>query len=227
MPSLFESLPAKAGLCVVITALVVVIGVAISSPARHVPKAPADPLAARLASVDTTAMTVRRAGFCSALPDATVAVALGAAVAERTAWKPGERVTLARGVKDVADEYGCSWSATSGASARAWVFAPPVTADRAATLAKEVPNGCAPARAPTAASSTFRSTPTASSSAPSPPVTDRSGALIYGRPTSALTCGDSTMLRGLFGDAWLTCELSSTDVDLVGRWCLAVARAAG
>lgn len=178
-----------------VTGILVAIGVLRASPAPH---APADPLAARLASVDTTTMTVRRAAFCDGLTAAAPA-ALGGAVASSTSWKPGDRTRLAPHVKDVADEFGCSWTTASGAVARAWVFAPPVTRARAAALAATKPaDGCHPA----------------------------SGVPAFGAPTSALTCGDATVVRGLFGDAWLSCSLTSQDLDLVGRWCLAVARAA-
>ncbi|WGL53510.1 hypothetical protein P5P86_06665 [Nocardioides sp. BP30] len=197
MPSPFRSLPFKALLAVVVTAICVGIGVVRATPPKH---APADPLATRLAAVDTTALTVRRAAFCSALPEATVTAALGGRITGRASWHPGQTVQLSTKVKDVADEYGCSWTSSTGGTARAWVFEPPVTADRAARLAAAKPTGC-----------------TSLTGTPAP---------AYGAPTSALACGDSTLLRGLFGDAWLSCELSGTDLDLVGRWCLAVARAA-
>ena len=197
MPSLFDSLPAKAGFCVVVTALVTGAGVLFASPSRHAATPAADPLADRLGSVDTTTMTVRRASFCAAVPDATAAIALGSAVTDHTTWQPGERTRLGR-VDDVLDEYGCSWTAASGASARAWVFAPPVTPARATALRKDAPAGCRPLAAMPA----------------------------FGAQTSALTCGEQTLVRGRFGDAWLSCELSDDDVDRVGRWCLAVARAA-
>lgn len=202
MPSLLQSLPFKALLAVVVTAALVGVGVARSTGTHH---APAHPLADRLSSVDTTTLTVRRAAFCGALPDATVAAALGSRVHARSSWHPGQTVQLTAELKDVADEYGCSWTSTAGRVARAWVFAPPVTLARADTLAHHKPTGCTPLTpAPAAA-----------------------GEPVFGRPSSALTCGDSTLLRGLFGDAWLSCELASHDLDLVGRWCLAVARAAG
>ena len=178
------------------TALVVGIGVLRATPP---PPPPVDPLATRLASVDTSTMTVRRAGFCSALPDATVAAALGGRVVTRSAWRPGDRTQPTPQVQDIVDEYGCSWSTASGAEARAWVFAAPVTPQWAGDLVRMAPQaGCHPvATAP------------------------------FGAPASALSCGSTTVLRGLFGDAWLSCALTSHDLDLVGRWCVAVARAAG
>jgi hypothetical protein len=173
------------------------IGVLRATPA---PQAPADPLAARLASVDTTTLTVRRAAFCAALGDAAASAALGAPATSRASWKPGDRIEVSARTKDVGDEYGCSWSSASGSTARAWIFAPPVTPDRAKQLAASKPaSTCAPLRRMPA----------------------------FGSPTSALTCGDDTVVRGLFGDAWVSCALTSHDRDLVGRWCLAVARAAG
>ena len=203
MPSLFKSLPFKAFLAVVLTVACVALGVTFTTPSHH---AVVDPLTERLASVDTTALTVRRTTFCSRLSDATVAAALGGPARPTTTWRPGQSMQVTGTVKDVVDEYGCSWATASGATARAWIFAPPVTRDRAAALAKQNPSGCR----------------RLSGSATAPATS-----LAYGSPTSALTCGDSVMLRGLFGDAWLTCELPSHDIDLVGRWCLAVARAAG
>jgi hypothetical protein len=180
---------------VLVTAIAVAIGVLRTSSE---PPAPVDPLAVRLASVDTTTMTVRRAAFCDGLADAAAAT-LGASVASQASWEPGDRTQLAPHVKDVADEYGCAWTSAAGAVARAWVFAPPVTRDRAADLAATKPTGgCRPA----------------------------AGMPAFGAPTSALTCGDTTVVRGLFGDAWLSCSLASHDLDLVGRWCLAVAQAA-
>ena len=194
MPSLLQSLPFRAGVSVLVTGIVVAIGVLRTCPA---PQPPADPLAGRLASADTTAMTVRRAGFCDGLTPAARA-ALGGAIASRASWKPGDRTQLAPDVTDIADEFGCAWTSASGAVARAWVFAPPVTRARAVELAAAKPAAsCRPVTMPA-----------------------------FGAPTSALTCGDTTVVRGLFGDAWLSCSLASSDLDLVGRWCLAVARAA-
>lgn len=180
----------------------VALGVTFTTPEHH---AEAHPLAERLASVDTTTLTVRRTTFCPRLSAATVSAALGSPARRTASWHPGQTLQVSDKVKDVVDEYGCSWATSTGATARAWVFAPPVTTARAATLAKQHPDGCSVLR-PSAA-------------VPAEPA--------FGRPTSALTCDDGIMLRGLFGDAWLSCELPTSDLDLAGRWCLAVARAAG
>ena len=228
MSSLFKSLPFKAFLAVVLTVACVVLGVTFATPSHH---DSADPLTERLASVDTATLTVRRAAFCSRVPAATVAAALGAPARTAASWRPGQTMQIGNKVNDVVDEYGCSWATASGAVARAWVFAPPIAHARAKALAKAVPSGCRPLTAspiptsPAATSPTATASPTGSPS-PASSATATPG-WAYGSPTSALTCGDGIMLRGLFGDAWLTCELPSTDVDLAGRWCLAVARAAG
>ncbi|MDP1788725.1 MAG: hypothetical protein Q8K56_00210, partial [Rhodoglobus sp.] len=62
------------------------------------------------------------------------------------------------------------------------------------------------------------------------------GAPAYGVPSLALVCEDGgTRLRsyrGLFGDAWLTCQLSApktvtaaVQADRASRWCVSVASA--
>jgi hypothetical protein len=58
----------------------------------------------------------------------------------------------------------------------------------------------------------------------------------YGAPTLALTCtrddGVRASYRGLFGDAWLVCEVARPTaadwdvVDRAGRWCVGVLEAA-
>jgi hypothetical protein len=166
--------------------------------------APAKPLATALSAADTTTMTVRRRAFCAAVPVADTAAALGSGASRPTAYRPGQKVALTPAVTDVADEWGCSWTGTAGRAARAWLFAPPVTTARATTLAGQLPRDC-----------------------------QRIAAPAFGAPSVAAACGDTLLLRGLFGDAWLSCELTSAGLsqprllDRAGRWCLVVARAAG
>lgn len=222
MPSHFRSLPVAGLVAVVVTALLVGIGVSRSTSTHDTTTSP---LATRLASVDTTTLTVRRGAFCTRVGTSTAAAALRTRVVSRQTWQPGQQRPVGSGVTDVVDEYGCSWTTASGTAAQAWVFAPPVTPERAATLAKQVPTGCQRLPASTTVRPTTSPTTTATSSS-SQSVAGAAPTLAFGASTSALTCGDATMLRGLFGDAWLTCTLPSQDFDLVGRWCLAVARAA-
>ena len=164
-----------------------------------------------LTDVDTTSLVVRRAPFCELLDPGAVARALGVPddeVPDVAAYGNGQRAQLTAKVKDVAHEYGCTWT-VGDSEARAWVFAPPVTRQRAVTLSKLARGeaGC-------------RTVPA-----------DR-----FGRPSLARTCRSDgaieTSFRGLFGDAWLTCTLQLPDgeqvelADRAGRWCAAVATAA-
>ncbi len=169
-----------------------------------------------LASYDTSTVAVTRAAFCDRLPDEAVSTALGEEPAEDDAYVNGERAAIAAGEEDVAHEYGCRFEAGSGALAEAWVFAPPITPERAEELAAAVreTKGCTP----------------------------QPEAEEYGAASVALVCAGPqrtfASYRGLFGDAWLTCSLAVpggpaserlTDerlLDRAGRWCVAVAEAA-
>ncbi len=173
-----------------------------------------------LEEVDTTVLAVAREPFCGAVEPASVlrALALTAEDADRVGartWADGQVTALEPGLRDVAHEHGCSWHGPGGIRARAWVFAPPTTADEARTLrgATTGAEGCAPA----------------------------AGAPVYGNPSVAAGCEDGPrrerVLAGLFGDAWLTCTLAApragqdapTRDELAERastWCAAVVAAA-
>lgn len=193
------------------------IGVAVSddpSPERAAP----DYVGTDLADYDTAAAVVQRAPFCELIPDAAAEAALGTD-ADVTTYGNGEKSEALPG-GDVSHEYGCLFSGagttegdgTSAAiGARGWVFAPPVTPERAAQLAKAAAGkGCVV----------------------------QPDAPAYGTPSVALLCTQGELrtasYRGLFGDAWLACSLTlrpgdATDAELterVGRWCVAVAEAA-
>lgn len=201
------------------TALVVAGGLVVRDPDGPTPAAPADPLATTLSSLDTRTAVVRRQPFCDAVPAAAVRAvtapaagsangAAGGAAATATAWANGDRLPTASGA-EVAHEDGCSWTVPDGATASAWVFAPPVTPDRARRLVASASGvkGCEPV----------------------------AGAAAYGSPSAALSCvdGDRTTVsyRGLFGDAWLVCTLSAPTAaalpELADRWCARVLLAAG
>lgn len=156
-------------------------------------------LSTPLASYDTSKAVVKRTGFCGEVAVDALQEAVGEVV-EPTTWQDGDRVAVDGG-RDRVQEYGCAWE-SDRASARAWVLAPPVTTDLARELVGGEPEaGCRPI----------------------PRADD------YGTPSRALTCTDGTVrYAGLFGDAWLTCELTTPDPDprLAGRWCVAVATAA-
>lgn len=195
-----------------LTVLPVSIGVAVSddtSPSTD----PVAYTATPLADFDSTSATVRRTEFCDRLPAEAATDALGTG-ASGSAYGNGDTSDVVPG-GDVSHEYGCRFVPTDttvvDTEARAWVFAPPVGADRAQELVRSATSarGCrADAVAPA-----------------------------FGNPTLALQCtadGRRTAsFRGLFGDAWLTCSLTLPAtvparelVDRAGRWCVAVARAA-
>jgi hypothetical protein len=160
------------------------------------------------------APAVRRGPLCAALQNADVRAALGGPVARRTGYAPGQRVLLAPGVRDVSSEYACVFRARTGAQARVWVFAEPVTRQTATVLVRRAARatGCRPA----AIAEGFGS-PSAGTLCPGP-----------SRP------GRDLVVRGLFGDAYLSCELVTTGSETTGQalrradsWCAGVAGALG
>ena len=163
------------------------------------PSRPEPALSTPLASFDTSTGVVKRMPFCALVAPDALEEALGAVV-EPTTWQDGDRLRVAGG-RDLVQENGCAWEG-EGASARAWVLAPPVTQSLARQLVGEEPGpDCRPV----------------------PQAAD------YGSPSRTLSCADGTVRHaGLFGDAWLTCELTTPEPDpgLAGRWCVAVATAA-
>lgn len=151
----------------------------------------------------TDSLTVARADFCSQVAPTAVEDALGGKADSADAWANGDRARLADGVTDVAHEFGCRWTG-GGTTAQAWVFAPPVTPGQAERLrhAAAQAHGC-----------------TAVKDAPP-----------FGTRSVAVRCDDgTTAFHGLFGDAWLSCSLTSSAPDALeatGRWCVTVAQAA-
>jgi hypothetical protein len=181
------------------------------------PEPAPDPTSTPLADFATDTVAIARDDFCSRVAPAAVEEALGAPPVASDDYANGERADLAPGVRDVAHEYGCSWSADDGTTARAWVFAPPVPPRQAGRLreAAAQAQGC-------------------------DPVPD---APRYGSPSVAVTCtsgaGVTIAFHGLFGDAWLSCSLTARSgrvngetgrddalLDRAGRWCVTVAQAA-
>lgn len=170
------------------------------------PSTPSTPLTA----YDTRGVAVARTHFCDRISRPAVKDALGGKPVDATAWDNGETARLTDEVEDVAHEYGCAYRGKGGAEAQAWLFAPPVTGDRAQDLvtAARGADGCA--------------------AAPDAPA--------FGDPSVALECTEdaqaTTSFRGLFGDAWLACSVTgSADegedrVALAGRWCVQVVEAA-
>jgi hypothetical protein len=202
--------------CAVVATAVLVGGGVLALGARDEPSPPtattdSTPFTTTpLAAYDTTGRSVVRGPFCDALDDRQVAAAIGGEPSDASSWQNGDRVDLGNGATDLAHEFGCRYAAADGTVAQAWIFAPPVDAQQAERLVKSAGKGpgCAAAVGPP-----------------------------FGAPTLALTCTGKdgsvhASYRGLFGDAWLVCELdrppgASWDAtDRAGRWCVAVVEAA-
>lgn len=201
-------------LALVLTALPVGAGLLLADPGDETEPVAEPPAheSTPLASYDTASVVVARAGFCDRIPEEAVAEALdGRPPRSEVTWGNGEPATVVPGVEDVAHEYGCRFEGGSGTEARAWVFTPPVTRERAADLVAEASRQGSCERRPDAPA--------------------------YGDPSVALVCpsGDRRFasFRGLFGDAWLACSVAAPAdlaepelLDRAGRWCVAVAEAA-
>lgn len=207
-------------LLVALVATLVPVGIGVALELDRSPEAPAatgpaspsatPPVAPTitLADLDTRTTAVARTSFCAALPPAAVELALGDEPRRRMSYVDGEPAQLTREVSDIAHEFSCGWT-VPGVTARAWVFAPPITraaADDLAAAARRT-KGC----------------------------TVLPDATPFGRESAALACttdrGVRASYRGLFGDAWLTCSLEARApvAELARRadqWCAAVLTAA-
>jgi len=179
--------------------------------------APAVAVGTPLTEVDTSLIAVVRGPFCERLSSVLVERALGGKVAAATSYGNGDRAEVAAGVTDVAHEFSCTFTAADGTEARAWLFAPPITRDRAAGIVKAVSarEGC----------------------------TVIDDAARFGDPSVAVQClsrtgdrlqGTTVTYQGLFGDAWLACSLAVPgdtvridQADQASRWCAGVVTAAG
>ena len=197
--------PAAARVCPLVAGLVLLAGCTGDAPdPAPVPSDPGTPLA----SYDASGVAIVRAPYCDRVDEAAVEDALGGPPRRDSSWDNGDPVRLTDGSKDVAHEYGCTWAAGT-ARARTWLFAPPVSAAgaRDAVTQARTTRGCEP-----------------DEQAPA-----------FGTPSVALVCTEGALVsasyRGLFGDAWLVCEVTGQDsreklAQRAGRWCVAVAEAA-
>jgi len=150
----------------------------------------------------------RRLDECAVLDGDPVREVLGAPVSLRQTYASGDRVEVSPGVTDVVAEDGCVFR-SPGADARVWVFSAPVGTAYARTLVRQARRtpGCTP----------------------------RGDATGFGEPTLTDVCRDgdpattTATLRGLFGDAWLSCQLSVEDeraeevLDRAQTWCVEAA----
>jgi len=192
-------------LAVVFTVIPVTVGVTMTGGRQAAP--PPAYVGTPLRDFDTSTVAITRGDFCQRIPGAAVTAALGSTAQHADAYANGDREPVGA-VTDVVHEYGCTFTAGT-VTARAWVFAPPVTQARAEQLVKATDHGC----------------------------TRPASAAPFGTPTTASLCGRATRTatyRGLFGDAWLSCSLSvpgsgadgTALLDRTGQWCVAVAKAA-
>ncbi|MEO5708373.1 MAG: hypothetical protein ABIQ59_00930 [Nocardioidaceae bacterium] len=165
-------------------------------------------------SVDLSQLPIERGSFCDQLDERNVEAALDSPVSDTSHYDSGDRVVLAPGVTDVSHEYDCTFSSADGTEARVWVFAEPVTAAVGRTIVRDAraEKGC-----------TVR---------PDPPT--------FGTPSVATACrttkpaARTVTLRGLFGDAWLSCRLSTPGataaaetIQRADQWCVRVATTLG
>jgi hypothetical protein len=173
------------------------------------PEAASSTTPSTLADADVTSLPVQRGEFCGLVAEGAPQAALDGEVDEAAEYGVGEEAEIVPGTTDVSDEFSCTFTGADGTAARAWVFAPPVTRDRARGLVREARGeGCE-----------------------EPEQAGR-----FGTPSVALVCREGERLtasyRGLFGDAWLACSVSGSSAsraDLLARteqWCLAAAEAA-
>lgn len=184
---------------VVVTALAIVLGraVLVDAPDRETvtPVTPApDATATPLADYDTDDLAVVRAPFCGRVSAESAALAIGVDAADDpVAWRPGVPIP---GTGSIANEWGCSVTA-GDVTASAWVFATPVSPDRAREWVRDAAGGdCQRKDVPT-----------------------------VGSPGVVVTCTDGpdkhTTHHGLVDDTWLACRMTGTgDAERVGRWCV-------
>lgn len=170
-------------------------------------KGPEEPTVVKtpIGKLDTASTIIPRKAFCEKVPMKAVEAALTAPVDNAKEWTNGSQGTTG----DVAQEFGCEWKSADGFAARAWVYARPVTKQYAGEVI-----------AKTSTKALCRS--------PRPPK--------FGVPSQVQVCqlgGGVLRVRhaGLFGDAFLTCELSEPTADFrrlrlrTGEWCVDVVKA--
>lgn len=158
-----------------------------------------------ITKLDVAGVRLARVPFCDRLTDDAVRRALGGAAESEDAWGNGDPVPGGTGSNDVGHELGCSWTGAGGAMAAAWVFARPVTSELATAVVRRAAHDPCPAQP--------------------------AGA--FGSPALVQTCPATAGLErvrraGLFGDSWLTCEVTGPTAEAkarADRWCATVVSA--
>lgn len=164
-----------------------------------------------ISELTTSELNLVRVDFCDLVPKAAVRRALAGAARSASSWGNGDPVP-GGGPGDVGHEVGCAWKGAGGRTARAWVFARPVSPAFAGSLVRAgaEQERCRAVKGPA-----------------------------FGKPALTQVCtvpeknvtGLVTRFRhaGLFGDTWLTCEVTGPaakrdDVrSRAGSWCVGVA----
>lgn len=154
-------------------------------------------------------MPIARAAFCDVLDEEQVDRALGGQVTDTAHYGNGDEAEIAPGYTDVSHEFNCTFEGGDGATARAWLFARPVDTAEATAMVRRTQQqpGC-----------TFPES------------------IGYGRPTLTSVCeapepagAVSVRLQGLFGDSWLSCEVTLPEPEgdearaRARDWCVEVA----
>ena len=159
-----------------------------------------------IADLDTASVELPRIAFCSLVPEADVAAALGGPARDGTSWGNGDELDLvspgaaagAGSATEVVQEVGCAWT-RGEVTARAWVFARPVTPALARGVVRQAgrERGCRTPQGPG-----------------------------FGSPSLLQVCEADGQRRvrhaGLFGQTWLTCELAGPEVgdERAEQWCV-------
>jgi hypothetical protein len=189
-----------------------------SSDSRHAslkqaPPSPAPHSSTPMRKVNLSALPIARRPFCTLLPRGDVEDALAGKVTKATQYGNGTKTKIAPGLADVSHEYNCTFDGANGSQARVWVFAQPVQTGTAKFLARQALKapGCQKAKAPK-----------------------------FGTPTASTLCRANSpkatvvTLRGLFGEAWLSCQLTAPGTEAptaaerrADDWCVKVATALG
>jgi hypothetical protein len=162
-----------------------------------------------IANLNTVAMDVPLIEFCGLVSDSAVSDALDGEPASDASYGNGDEEVLPDVGTEVVHEIGCSWTGDDGTAARAWVFARPVSPTFAETVvdAGRTTPGCRTVAGPR-----------------------------FGTPSATQLCrfpeGEHRMRHaGLFGQTWLTCELTAKGVEIpalrtrTDAWCVEVANA--
>lgn len=168
------------------------------------PVAVPTPAPTPLARLNTAVMVLPRIDFCTLVPAVAVRHALGGAKGVAEHWNNGGRTDVPGVGEQVVAEHGCAWTA-GAAAARAWTYAPPVRPALARAVVGQAGSepGCHEVHGPT-----------------------------FGQPSLTQVCarGGTQRVRhaGLFGDTWLTCEVTdAAPAQAVRRradaWCVDIA----